>query len=319
MTPSPSPADAGGNAEQRSRALLGLRRYEEAADAARAGLAADPNDPQLVRLLAASLCEAGDLTEALAAARQAVALQPDSPWAHQILGWTIYKWGRHADAAAQLGHSLALDPDEAETHVMRAEALLKQADRAPSRRTGLGKKLIDQAEWHGSEAIRLEPAEAGGYLMRAKACFARGWTVPAEGWVRQGLSVEPDNPVGHQLLGAAAQLRGNTREAADHFVTAGKLNPRSRTPMAMLRGLRRAALPIGGVALFVALGVLRVVGRAAGGAGAVVALVGVVTAVVAYSLGARWWARRSMSEEARAALARDRELRGRKLPFPRLR
>jgi predicted Zn-dependent protease len=295
----------GGDVRENVRALIGLHRYEEAAAAARSGLRADPDDPGLATLLAIALCETDDAAGAVDVAQRAVALQPDASWGHQVLGWALYKAGRTAEGADQLAHALALDPHDSESHVMRGEILLEQADQAP-RRTGHRNQMIAQAERHAAEAARLEPALAGGYLVHSKVWFARGEPVPAEAWARHGLSVEPDNPVGHQLLGAAAQVRGDTRTAADHYVNAGKLNPRSDTSIKMLRSMR-TALPVGGAALFVAIQVASAVGRLAGAVVAAAILAVFAVAAVAYVLGGRWWARRGMSDEARRVLERDRQ------------
>lgn len=150
----------GGDVRENVRALIGLHRYEEAAAAARSGLRADPDDPGLATLLAIALCETDDAAGAVDVAQRAVALQPDASWGHQVLGWALYKAGRTAEGADQLAHALALDPHDSESHVMRGEILLEQADQAP-RRTGHRNQMITQAERHAAEAVRLEPALAG--------------------------------------------------------------------------------------------------------------------------------------------------------------
>jgi tetratricopeptide (TPR) repeat protein len=302
----------GGDAWERTRALIGLGRYDEAAAAARSGLTSTPDDPDLALLYASALCETRD-PDALAAARHAVALQPDRAATHRVLGWAIYRTGRYAQAADVLAHAISLDPRGAETHVMRAEALLKMAPGSRMQRR-MRDALTDEAHAHAAEAVRLRPSTAGGYLVHAKACLAQGDPAGARGWAERALSVEPDHPVGHQVLGLAAQLRGDTAAAADHFVDAGKLDPRSNTPITLLRGLR-TSLPVGVVTIFVAIRVAGAVGGALGGAAVAVAMVvTVVPAVLAYrTYGGRWRARRQMSDEARRALARDRRLSPRRL------
>lgn len=191
---------------------------------------------------------------------------------------------------------------------MRGEAMLKLASTSrlrPRRRD----ELIADAEAHAAEAVRLEPAAAGGYLVHAKACLAQGSAAGASGWAERALSVEPDDPVGHQLLGLAAQLRGDAAAAADHYVDAGKLNPRSDTSIRLLRGLR-TSLPIGGLAIFLIIRTTRTLGGMLGGVVAVIMVIAVILVLLGYQLyGPRWRARREMSDQARHALARDRELR----------
>ena len=300
-----SPSDS---ARERARALLGLRRYPEAAAAAREALASAPDDPDLLVVLAAALCESGRAAEAFPAAQQAVALRPGDAYAARTLGWVTHKLGREREAADILAHALTLDPHDAETHVMRAETLLAQAHR--TRIPGKGRTALFDGAWgHAAEAVRLEPGRAGGYLLHGKVSVARGNGGVAEMWARKGLEVEPDHPVGHQVLGMAAQIRGDTRAAADHYVQAGKLNPRSGSSMKLLRGIR-AAGPISGIALFVLVRIVLVIGRSAGGVVAGAIVVVAVAGFVGYRfVWPRWQARRSMSPEARQALARDRQLR----------
>jgi Flp pilus assembly protein TadD len=301
----------GSGARERASSLIKLGRHREAADTARAGLTAEPDDPGLTLLLAVALCETGDTTEAHAVAERAVALRPDSAIAHRTLGWTIYKRGRHGEATDHLAHALTLDPHDSEAHIMRAEALLKQAQRSRLR-TGRRGELITEADGHAAEAVRLEPAAASGHLMHGKACVARSDPAGAEVWARKALALEPDHPVGHQILGLAAQISGDTRAAADHYLDAGKLNPRSGASMKMLKSLR-TSLPMSGLAFFVLARVVLALGQLVGGIVLVLTLLVLAGLLLYRVFGSRWHARRTMSVEAREALARERDLRGRRL------
>jgi Flp pilus assembly protein TadD len=315
MSPTAPTNPVGGHeARERASTLIRLGRHRDAADAARAGLLSAPDDPGLTLLLAVALCETGDTAEAHTVAERAVALRPDSAVAHRTLGWTIYKRGRHADAATHLAHALSLDPHDGEAHIMRAEALLKQAQR----RQLQGRRrlaLIGEADAHAAEAVRLEPATASGYLMHGKACVARSDAGGAQMWAERALALEPDHPVGHQILGLAAQITGDTRAAADHYVDAGRLNPRSGASMTMLRSMR-TSLPISGIALFVLARIVLAFGQVVGGIVLLLTVV-VLAGLIAYRIfGSRWHARRTMSAEARRALSRERHLR-RRWPLPR--
>jgi tetratricopeptide (TPR) repeat protein len=292
----------------RTRALIGLRRWEEAAAEARAGLASDPRDADLALLYAIALCEARD-EEALAAAQQAVALQPDAAKAHQILGWATYGSGRYAQAADVLAHAISLDPHDAESHVMPAEALLRMTQ--GHRR--MDHTLAAEAHAHAEEAVRLRPSAAGGYLVHAKACLAEGSAAGATAWAAEGLSVEPDNPVGHQVLGLAARQRGDLRSASDHFVDAGRLDPHSDRPIKLLRNPRAVSPAVVIVATVVGTQMVRVLNLTLGPAIAAAVVVVILLAVVLYfAYGGRRHARREMSDRAREVLDRDRNLRRRR-------
>jgi Flp pilus assembly protein TadD len=303
-----------GGAAERVSALIGMGRPGEAAEVARAALAASPEDPTLTLLLAIALGEAGELTEALAAAEHAVALRPDSGLARRTLGWTIYKQGRYPAAAAELAESLTLDPGDAEAHVMLGEALLRQTQRARLR-TRKRAGLLAQTEHHATEATRLAPASPGGYLLNGKVCVARTDAAGAEAWAHQALALAPDNPVGHQLLGLAAQISGDVRGAADHYVNAGRLNSHSDSSLRMLRGLR-SGLPLSGLVTFLLVRTMLGFGDALGGVAVALGVLAAVLVVTYRWVAPRRRARRQMSPEARRVLDRDRELRGRSWSWP---
>ena len=306
----------------RVSALLGLRRYDEAAQAARSGLATAPGDPTLTLLLAVALCNNGDRREALPVATHAVALLPESPVAHRTLGWVLFLNGRDRKGAHHLAHALSLDPHDPATHALRAEMLLVQAHRTNGiRRYYL--PLTAEAEQHAAEVVTLTPSAAAGYLLRAKACLVRADAAGAQTWTREALSLEPNHPEGHELLGKIAQLQGEPAEAAEHFLSAGMLEPRSRTPITLLRRLRsgsadlfgrpdraaRTRHAIGFVLVFAAVAALCIAAGFSDRAGPFGLLAAAYAALIHHAVR-RWKARRAMPGKARGALARDRQLRG---------
>ncbi len=193
----------------------------------RHGLAADPDSASLNLLLSIASCENGDYDEAVAAAQRAVVLRPENWAAQRTLGWSTYKAGRGDEAIKILTHALSLNPDDAMTHVMLADVQLRTIPRSLMGRKLQRSQLAQQIDHHGAEAIRLDPDRADGYVIRSKAAILQGDTFRASSWASEAVKREPDNPVAHQALGMSAELHGDTRAAADHYVTAGKLNPRS--------------------------------------------------------------------------------------------
>lgn len=290
-------------------ALIETGRSGDAATEARTALAADPDNPELHRLLALALSNTGDIAGAIDAAQRAVALRPEGPASRLALGIAHYRAKHYEVAAQHFQESLSLSPTEQATHVWLAEALLKQVTSSLGTEIGRHSTLVDQADQHGAEAIKLQPDRAGGYLIRGKVQMIRKDAFHASHWAHQALALEPDNVVGHQLLGLIANANGDTRAAADHFVTAGKLNPRSDGSIKMLKGVR-GARPLGAIGLLVVTWLIVRAGSMIGGAiGAIGAIL-----LVALIVGFVWYwprldARRSMSPEARRALAMDRQIR----------
>lgn len=294
---------------QRVQALIKLGRFPEATTMARQGLTTTPDSASLYLLLSIALCETGEYDEAVAAARRAVVLRPEHYAAHRTLGWSTYKAGRTDEATTILNHALSLNPDDVMTHVMLADVLLKTLPRHLPRRALRKSNVVQEIDHHGAEAIRLDPDRADGYAIRAKASVLEDDAFHASTWAHEALKREPDNPIAHQVLGMSAQLLGDTKAAADHYVAAGKLNPRSSASTTLLKGLRKK----GWIGVVLALVLIRVISRLVrDGNGAAQAIgISVVLAVLAFFwvVWPRWSARRAMSEEAQQVLARDRELR----------
>jgi len=296
------------DAGREARVLLDLRRYEEAAAAARRVLAVEPDNAAAGRLLAAALIDGGHAADGGEVVRGLLTRTPDSAELERLAGVAEYEQGRYEVAERHLQRSLSLDPTSASTHVWLAESLLKRARSLPPR-TIRGSAIIGQARWHAEQCARLRPDSELGPVMLSKVALAERCWDDADRHVRRALAVNPENAVAHQVLGLAAAGRGDTSAAADHLVTAGRLNPRSDLALRQLRKLRelRTGLPIGAFGLLL---LVRVVGKATGSAvGPTLAAAVVAVLVMGALVWPRWNARRKMSPEARGVLARDRRLR----------
>jgi predicted Zn-dependent protease len=284
-------------------ALLKAGRPAEAAAAARTALAASPDNAALMNLLAVALCESGDFNESVEVAKRAIARRPDDPSAMRTLGWSTYKTGNAEEASAILAGALALRPDDRLALVMRADVLIRQASARLSSRSRRA-ELAAEAERLGIDAVRLWPDDAAGYVIQGKVAVLRNDPSGASAWARRGLAREPDNPIGHQVLGMAAQLSGDTTAAADHYVSAGRLNPGGGS-LKLLRSLRAAPV-VGVIATIILTRVVLQAGAAIGGVVLALVLVAALWAALLYY--PRWKARRTMSAQARTVLERDRRL-----------
>ena len=192
---------------------------------------------------------------------------------------------------------------------MLADVQLRSIPRTLGARKMKRSQLAQEIDHHGAEAIRLDPERADGYVIRAKAAMIEGDTFRSSSWASEAVKREPDNPVAHQVLGMSAELHGDTKAAADHYVTSGRLNPRSTRSTELLKRMRKRA-PIGIVVTLILIRLVSMPLRNAGGVGQAIG-VGVVLAFVVFVfvVWPRLNARRAMSAEARQVLERDRQLR----------
>jgi len=171
---------------------------------------------------------------------------------------------------------------------------------------------LSQARTYLDEAVRAHPNDATVYFAQARLDLVDEDAARAETSARQGLALEPAHPVGHQLLGMAAQMQGRARAAGDHFVSAGRLDPRSSASTELLRSLRKVG-PLGRVAFVLMLWISVRIARQGVRSDQVVLVVIAVTFVLGllvYQLVLpRLKSRLDLSDDARTALDRDRILR----------
>lgn len=86
----------------RAAALLALRRPDEAAQACRVVLRAQPNHPEALQVLGHALCDSGQPEAAIEAYRDALRLKPELPDIRSDLGTALRHAGRLADAEQEL-------------------------------------------------------------------------------------------------------------------------------------------------------------------------------------------------------------------------
>lgn len=172
----------------------------------------------------------GRKVEAGEAARQGLQRWPDDVGLIDSLGLSLFDVGdlRNAEAAFRSGLRLAPENDSLLAHLAHTLA-----------RTG----QFDEAHSLAAALMRLDPDAAVSLETRARvAVLARD--SDAEGFVRDLLAHDPDNPVAHSLLGFLAARRLQGRPAAEAFAHAAAINPGSRTVARAARETRIAAHPL---------------------------------------------------------------------------
>src|SRR6185312_5874363 len=96
-----------------ARALMGKRKFAEAAAAFQAIVAKNPSSPEANAGLVRSLLRAHKLDEADAAAKKAVAAIPNSATVHAAAGDVAFREGKFADTETEYRAALKLDANSA--------------------------------------------------------------------------------------------------------------------------------------------------------------------------------------------------------------
>jgi tetratricopeptide (TPR) repeat protein len=203
---------------------------------------------QVAYLLASAtkLLRAGRPADAIVPLREAALQEPFNPIIHHDLGLACLEVGRVPDAIAALQWAVANKPHFADAYFRLGIALEKlgnigEAIAAYDRATQLAPSLTEA--WfragalvyelgHRDEAIgcfRRAAATGGktsfGRLGNARALLAEDRNQEAEQILRQTLSLDPSNAMGHDLLGNLLSEFGRFDEARECFQRAIEIAP----------------------------------------------------------------------------------------------
>lgn len=132
--------------------------------------------------------------------QKAAALDPKLPLVHMLLGEIYLYKSRIPEAIAELKKELAVDPGNAATYYKLADAYSRvqkyeEADR-----------LLQRSIW-------LDSTATGPFILRGKVLEKKGEFELAVGSLQRAVSMDPNNPMTHQLLGQAYRNVGRKDEA----------------------------------------------------------------------------------------------------------
>lgn len=222
-----------GNQDWLGRALaLGeLGRPDDAEQALREALRADPDDPFVHALLSIVLAALGRGDEAVSSADTAIALEPDLALGHAARSRGLLLLERLNDAQASAAEAIRLDPEDADNHALLAAILIDRG------RCG---EALASAE----KALSLEPESeiALGIRAYALAMLERGpeWQEAT----KKTLAAAPESPQAHALAGFALLARGGEDAAVERFREALRLDPESEAAQAGLAEAMKATHPL---------------------------------------------------------------------------
>jgi tetratricopeptide (TPR) repeat protein len=229
---------------RRILALAELKRWGEAATAARSLLAADPANWQALCLLAQALIAENDFSGGLEAAQAAVALAPESDWPHRLISIACRLLGRPAPALNAAREAVALSPHLDEAHRVLCQAQLVSGD-------------LEAAAASALVALELDPHEAANHRMIGMVAFHCGELDAAEAAYRRALEIHPDDAVSHNELARVALKRSSQSPAglarsARGFASALAADPRQSISRSNLDVVLALSIARGAYVLFIA-------------------------------------------------------------------
>lgn len=196
----------------RALLLLNQGRFEEAEQEVGQALAADPNCPHGLRIMALCLTRRGEFDGGTLHAQRAVAEAPDSALMHYTLGVVWFRRSYYQHAADSAEEAIRLDPQDADYRVLLGQIRFNQ---------GRYQAALEAAD----AALEIDPEETDAINLRAQALQQLGRKDVAVDGLHDALQLNPENPRTHATLGWNYLEQGNLPKAQEHFREALRLNP----------------------------------------------------------------------------------------------
>lgn len=169
---------------QQAVALHQAGRYAEVEQLTRAALARNPDDPEALKMLAATLCAQGRSHESLVHLRRVAELTPDAAEAHLSLGTVLAATGNTHEAIESYRRAAHLRPDLSEARY-RLATMLKALGR------------YDDAEDCCRSGLLHDPCSALLHHVFGNVLFEQGRVDAAIVEIRTAVELDPDSSTAH--------------------------------------------------------------------------------------------------------------------------
>ena len=143
-------------------------------------------------------------------AQKAAALDPKLPLAHYLLGELYIYKSRIPEAIAEFQEELALNPAHAATYYKLADAYLRI-------------QKYEDAQHSLQRSIWLDQTATGPFILMGKVLEKKGELDLAVIALKRAATMDPNNPMTHQLLGQAYREMGKKEEAEGELKLAEQL------------------------------------------------------------------------------------------------
>jgi tetratricopeptide (TPR) repeat protein len=202
--------------------LLDVHRFADARARAAALLREQPDDPQVLCLLAQALLGVGDHASALQAAQRAIAASPEEEWGHRLASSAYAELARPRLARDAARRATALAPHLWEAWVQLAAAAHVVAWPA------------HEARHAATEALRLAPHEAEPHVAYGTTVM-RGDPARARSAFEEALRLDPGNTAALNNLAVLDFRTVKLRRAGEGLVRAAAADPRDTVAQYNLR------------------------------------------------------------------------------------
>ena len=184
---------------------LDHQSFDVAADVVNAGLAANPNSPELYTLRGAIAAQFSHMEEAAADFERASRLEPDQFYSDAGLSLLLEQQDQIDQAIAVIRPRLAQTPGSAALHFILGDLLLKSQNLTAAQRAEARAQL--------TEAIRLKPDLAKAHAVLGKLLLQEGQAGPAVAQLQLALRYDPVDRIALNQLVLAYRKLGRLDDA----------------------------------------------------------------------------------------------------------
>ena len=213
---------------QRGHALVGLARSSEALAAFDRAISLRPNDAEAHVGRSSALLGLGHLQQANVAVSRAAQIRPDDPVVRCAAGEWFLRSGQGHAALTNFDRALNLDPNLQSAHAGKGR-LYSSARR--------WREAVDSLD----EALKHNPEDASSHFFRGAALNHLGQVNPALDAFGRTLELDPNHEAAHVQRSKLLLLQGRHDEALDAARRAVEISPNSAPAISNL-GLLRVSL-----------------------------------------------------------------------------
>src|SRR5580698_3941372 len=196
---------------------------------------------------AQKLLDTGRLEEALKALDTLAQQQPEPPGVERLRGIAYYEQGKIPSSVTAFEHAVAQDPADREAMQMEGVALFRSGKPAAAiplleqahlsiARTNIDSNYVlglcyldtrryDDARKAFATQYDFRPDSPPAYLLAARMMLRREYLPIADTYAHKALSLNPNLPLAHLLLGQIRLAQSQMPEAIAEFTRESKLNP----------------------------------------------------------------------------------------------
>ena len=241
--------------------------YDEAIRDCTEGIRLSPNDTAAYNYRGISYYRKGWYNEAIQDFNEAVRLNPTNAAAYNYRGNAYYKKGQHDEAIRDVEMALSIDPNNKDAKTLlkeiqraktapppgkgghKKEKGQQQANKPPEKSAAdyfnsgvshYGKGRYDEAIRDFSEAIRLNPKDAGYYNYRGNSYHNKGRYDEAIRDYAEAIRLNPNVAVYYGNRGGSCYQKGRYDEAIRDVEMALSMDPNNKEAKALLKEIQGA-------------------------------------------------------------------------------